>query len=99
MEHRGSGLVVDDSLITVVSCVCSYQIQLTRGYLNSGGVHVAYLAPILHIADSILRVPYSTYYKPMGDLPYISSEQGSGLIIHHGLIMRITIYKRPIPIQ
>ncbi len=35
----------------------------------------------------------------MGDLPYISSEQGGGLIIHHGLIMRITIYKRPIPIQ
>ncbi len=41
---------------------------------------------------------YSTYYKPMGDLSYISSEQGGGLIIHHGLIMRITIYKRPIPI-
>ncbi len=36
-------------------------------------------------------VPYSTYYKPMGDLPYISSEQGGGLIIHHGFIMRITI--------
>ncbi len=34
------------------------------------------------------------YYKPMGDLPYISSEQGAGLIIHHGLIMRITMYKR-----
>ncbi len=27
------------------------------------------------------------------------AEQGGGLIIHHGLIMRITIYKRPIPIQ
>ncbi len=39
------------------------------------------------------HVPYSTYYKPMGDLPYISSEQGGGLI------MRITIYKRLIPIQ
>ncbi len=25
------------------------------------------------------HVPYSTYYKPMGDLPYISSEQGVGL--------------------
>ncbi len=24
-------------------------------------------------------IPYSTYYKPMGDLPYISSEQGVGL--------------------
>ncbi len=45
-----------------------------------------------------LAVPYITYYKPMGDIPYISSEQG-GLIIHHGLIMRITIYKLPIPIQ
>ncbi len=44
-------------------------------------------------------IPYSTYYKPMGDLSYISSEQGGGLIIHHGLVMRITIYKRPIPIQ
>ncbi len=47
----------------------------------------------------IIIIPYSTYYKPMGDLSYISSEQGGGLIIHHGLIMRITIYKRPIPIQ
>ncbi len=47
----------------------------------------------------ILHVLYSTYYKPMGDLPYISSEQGDGLIIHHGLMMRITIYKRPIPIR
>ncbi len=47
-----------------------------------------------------MDVPYSTYYKPMGDLSYISSEQGGGLIIHHGLIMRIIIiYKRPIPIQ
>ncbi len=35
----------------------------------------------------------------MGDLSYISSEQGGGLIIHQGLIMRITIYKRPKPIQ
>ncbi len=26
-----------------------------------------------------VNVPYSTYYKPMGDLPYISSEQGVGL--------------------
>ncbi len=26
----------------------------------------------------------------MGDLPYISSDQGGGLIIHHGLIMQIT---------
>ncbi len=49
--------------------------------------------------DYFPSVPYSTYYKPMGDLSYISSEQGGGLIIHHGLIMRITIYKRPIPIQ
>ncbi len=24
-------------------------------------------------------IPYSTYYKPMGDLPYISSEQEVGL--------------------
>ncbi len=37
-----------------------------------------------------LRMPlvpyiYSTYYKPMGDLPYVSSEQG-GLIIHTELI-------------
>ncbi len=45
------------------------------------------------------RYMYSTYYKPMGDLSYISSEQGGGLIIHHGLIMRITIYKHPIPIH
>ncbi len=25
------------------------------------------------------QVPYSMYYKPMGDLPYISSEQWVGL--------------------
>ncbi len=43
-------------------------------------------------------VPYSTFYKPMGDLPYISSEQG-GLIIHNELIYEYTIYKRPIPVQ
>ncbi len=29
----------------------------------------------------LLYVPYSTYCKPMGDLPFISSEQGGGLII------------------
>ncbi len=43
-------------------------------------------------------VPYSTYYKPMGDLPYISSEQG-GLIISSEFIYEYTAYKRPIPIQ
>ncbi len=31
----------------------------------------------------IRNIPYSTYYKPMGDLSYISSEEGGGLIIHH----------------
>ncbi len=49
-------------------------------------------------SGKLILLPYSTYYKPMGDLSYISSEQGGGLIIHHGLIMRITIYKRQIPI-
>ncbi len=39
----------------------------------------------------------TTYYKPMGDLPYISSEQRGGLIIHTELIYEYTI-KRPIPI-
>ncbi len=39
------------------------------------------------------------YYKYMGDLPYISSEQGHGLIIRTELIYKYTIYKRPIPIQ
>ncbi len=33
---------------------------------------------------------YSTYYKRMGDLPYISSEQG-GLIIRTKLIYEYTI--------
>ncbi len=52
----------------------------------------------MYIAPELL-IPYSTYYKPMGDLHYISSEQG-GLIIHHGLIMRsTTINKHPIPIH
>ncbi len=35
---------------------------------------------------------------PMGDLPYISSEQG-GLIIHTELIYEYTLHKCPIPIQ
>ncbi len=35
-------------------------------------------------------IPYSTYYKPMGDLPYISSEQGEP-IIHTELIYEYTI--------
>ncbi len=48
-------------------------------------------------AGSKLHVPYSTYYKPMGALPYISSEQGGGLKIHSELIYENTIYKRPIP--
>ncbi len=34
----------------------------------------------------------------MGDLPYISSEQG-GLIIRPELIYEYTIYKHPIPVQ
>ncbi len=41
----------------------------------------------------------STYYKPVGDLLYISSEQGGGLIICTELIYKYTVYKRPIPIQ
>ncbi len=35
-----------------------------------------------------MDVPYSTYYKPMGDLPYVSSEQGE-LIIHTELIYEL----------
>ncbi len=39
------------------------------------------------------------YYKPMGDPPYISSEQGGGLIMHSWLINYTNIpYKRPLPI-
>ncbi len=45
------------------------------------------------------QLPYSTYYKPMGDLPYISSEQGGGLMICTELICEYNIYKCPIPIQ
>ncbi len=54
---------------------------------------------IYNTLNELKRIPYSMYYKPMGDLPYISSEQEGGLIIHQGLIMRITICKCPIPIQ
>ncbi len=36
-----------------------------------------------------MHVPYSTYYKPMGDLPYNSSEQRGGLIIHTELIYEL----------
>ncbi len=39
------------------------------------------------MVDAVLQ--YSTYYKPMGDLPYISSEQG-GLIIHTELLYEYT---------
>ncbi len=35
----------------------------------------------------------------MGDVHYISSEQGGGLIIRTKLIYEYTIYKRPVPIQ
>ncbi len=45
-------------------------------------------------------MPYSTYYKSMGDRPYISSEQG-GLTNYNTYLayIWITIYKHPIPIQ
>ncbi len=36
-------------------------------------------------------VPYSTYYKPMGDLLYISSEQGWAYNTH---LAYIQIYQR-----
>ncbi len=39
-----------------------------------------------------LPVPYTTYYKPMGDLPYINSEQGGGLIIRTELIYELPAY-------
>ncbi len=35
----------------------------------------------------------------MGDLPYITSEQGGRLIIRIWLIYEFTMYKRPIPIR
>ncbi len=48
--------------------------------------------------QTVVSLPYSMYYKPMGDLPYISSEQG-GFIIRTELIYELS-YKRPIiPIQ
>ncbi len=40
-----------------------------------------------------------SHCKPMGYLPYTSSEQVGGLIIHTELIYEYTIYRRPIPIQ
>ncbi len=43
---------------------------------------------MLHI---IYLIPYSMYFKPMGDLPYISSEQG-GIIVRTELIYKYTIY-------
>ncbi len=39
-----------------------------------------------------------TYYKPMGNLFYINSEQDA-LLIRTELIYECTIYKRPIPIH
>ncbi len=50
---------------------------------------VCYCDVCLHIH---IHIPYSTYYKPVGDLPYISSEQGwGGLIIRTELIYEYTI--------
>ncbi len=72
-------------------------VTLIQRSVESVNIHNS--AVILHSHGCTNSIPYSTYYKPMGDLSYISSEQGGGLIIHHGLIMRITIYKRPTPIQ
>ncbi len=37
--------------------------------------------------------------SPWAILLISALNRGGGLIIHHGLIMRITMYKRPIPIQ
>ncbi len=34
------------------------------------------LSRSLHVRAYNMSIPYSTYYKPMGDLPYSSSEQG-----------------------
>ncbi len=67
----------------------------------NGGRHKAEAAAesLKLIFPGVVRLPYSTCYKPMGDRPYVSSEQGGGFTIHQGLIMRITIYKRLIPIQ
>ncbi len=53
----------------VYSIATSYTIQLESIHSTMRG-----------LGESItIIVPYSTYYKPMGDLPYISSEQGVGL--------------------
>ncbi len=75
------------------------QEKTLEGNVPPGDVtHTCTCVHVLH-TDQRIYIPYITYYKPMGDLPYISSEQGGGLIIHQGLIMQITIYKHPIPIQ
>ncbi len=49
------------------------------------------------IASATTFIPYCTYYKPMGDLPYINSEKGGGLIIRSRLIYEYTICKHPMP--
>ncbi len=38
-------------------------------------------------------LPYSTYYKPMGDLPSSALNRGGGLIMHSRLIYKYAIYK------
>ncbi len=40
-----------------------------------------------------VRIPYSTYYKPMGDLPYISSEQGCRVYNTYWAYIRISLCK------
>ncbi len=55
-------------------------------YATSNDVHTcSYLQVISSWARLASSIPYSMYYKPMDDLPYISSEQG-GLIVHTELI-------------
>ncbi len=55
MEHRGSGLVVDSSLITVASvysvtiCTCTLGCQQCMQYT---------LSPTLHVADTYLQYKY-----------------------------------------
>ncbi len=51
--------------------------RLGQQHTSMGKLHVHVYVYVYVM--SVVLVPYSTYYKPMGDLPYISSEQGVGL--------------------
>ncbi len=63
--------------------------EVTRLHITQSIPALEYYSAVPAIPSRMklhVHVPYNTYYEPMGDLPYISPEQGGGLRIHTELI-------------